>query len=237
MRVRPTAESRRGGVWGEEGWCCWLRRRAPWSTATYAVAAASAGGWHRAVHIATRTGRSSERRALAAQRYVRSQRCVPMSRCELGILGRRSARRAIPDGKRLHPRSQPGLLSRRCRLWRPPGCMHWDDALASLHRTGDPRVPCAAVEWPWLMIRCGHGSGTAIGALGRRSSGHPVAAWSSLVARRTQQAQVGADSCAARPGVREDHGATPGRPTTAQGGRASARRAMRTRRSHALSTK
>ena len=104
-------------------------------------------------------------------RSVRSQRCVPMSRCELGILGRRSARRAIPDGKRLHPRSQPGLLSRRCRLWRPPGCMHWDDALASLHRTGDPRVPCAAIEGHGLIDRYGHGNGTASGPLG---GAHPV---------------------------------------------------------------
>ena len=150
------------------GWCCWARRRAPWPTATCVAAAASAGGWHPALStIATRTGRSSERRALAAQRYVRSQRCVPMSRCELGILGRRSARRAIPDGERLHPRSQPGLLSRRCRLWRPPGCMHWDDALASLHRTGDPRVPCAAIEGHGLIDRYGHGNGTSGGA-------HPV---------------------------------------------------------------
>ena len=112
-----------------------------------------------------------------------------MNQCQLGILGRR----AIPDGKRLHPRSQPGLLSRRCRLWRPPGCMHWDDALASLHRTGDPRVPCAAIEGHGLIDRYGHGKGTS-GALGRCSPSHPVAAWSSFGARRMQEAQIGADS-------------------------------------------
>lgn len=50
------------------------------------------------------------------------------------------------------------------------------NASPSLHRAGDPRVPCAAVEWPWLMIWYGHGSGTASGALGRRPTGHPVAA-------------------------------------------------------------
>ena len=133
-------------------------------------------------------------RAPSAGCSVRSQRCVPMSQCQLGILGRRSARRAIPDGKRLHPRSQPGLWSRRCRLLRPPGCMHWDDALASLHRTGDPRVPCAAVEGHGLIDRYGHGNGTASGALGRRSPSHPVAAWSSFGARRMQEAQIGADS-------------------------------------------
>ena len=105
-----------------------------------------------------------------------------------------------------------------------------------LCRAGDPRVPCAALEWPWLMIWYGHESETASGALGRRSSGHPVAAWSSLGARRTQQDQIGAESCAARPGPWGHHGPTPGRPTTAQGGRASARRAMRTRRAM-LSTK
>ena len=172
------------------GWCSWARRRAPWPTATCVAAAASAGGWHPALStIATR--HPSAERWLHS---VRSQRCVPMSQCQLGILGRRSARRAIPDGKRLHPRSQPGLLSRRCRLWRPPGCMHWDDALASLHRTGDPRVPCAAIEGHGLIDRYGHGNGTASGALGRRSPSHPVAAWSSFGARRMQEAQIGADS-------------------------------------------
>ena len=43
-------------------------------------------------------------RAPSAGCSVRSQRCVSMNQCQLGTLGRR----AIPDGKRLHPRSQPG---------------------------------------------------------------------------------------------------------------------------------
>ena len=82
---------------------------------------------------------------------------------------------------------------------------HWDDASPNLHRAGDQRVPCAAVERHELEVRCGHGSATASGGIGRCSPGQPVVAWPSFGARRMQQAQVGADSCAARARPCWDH--------------------------------
>ena len=113
---------------------------------------------------------------------------------------------AFPGGANActRPRSQSGRNVRRgherVATRRPPGCTHriGTTPRAILHRTGDPRVPCAAVEWHGLMVRYGHGSATAIGALGRRSPGQPVAAQSSPGARRTQQADVVRDLRALR---------------------------------------
>ena len=131
----------------------------------------------------------------AAGRAVQRRRRGPMST--------RAARpppgaTAFPGGANActRTRSQPGRTVRRgherVATRRPPGCTHriGTTPRAILHRTGDPRVPCAAVEWHGLMVRYGHGSATAIGALGRRSPGQPVAAQSSPGARRTQQADV-----------------------------------------------
>ena len=155
----------------------------------------SAGGWRRAIHHGHAHPTGRPRRAPPAGQCSGGGGC----QCRLGLLGRRPAPRRFQAGQTHAPAlaASPVVTSGGAMSAWPRGgrlaartALERRTARAILHRTGDPRVPCAAVEWHGLMVRYGHGSATAIGALGRRSPGQPVAAQSSPGARRTQQADV-----------------------------------------------
>ena len=194
-------EPENGEAQGQEGaGRSWARRRAPCPTASCAAAAA---------HVAPPLPPRPCGTRRAAGRAMQWWRCANVdSGC---------AAVAWHDG-----RFQTGGTSAQrpqpARSSRPVGAIsachaaaawldeaHWDDASPNLHRAGDQRVPCAAVERHELEVRCGHGSATASGGIGRCSPGQPVVAWPSFGARRMQQAQVGADSCAARARPCWDH--------------------------------
>ena len=140
-------------------------------------------------------------------RALQRQRRVPM-RGQRGLLGRSPARRAIPKRASACARAQGRSLVPCSRAAGPAtvaaaACLHAvhrPNALPSLHRSGGPRVTRAAVEWHGLNVWCGCASAAACGAIGRRSPGQPVALTSSSGLRRAQQANIGADSCAARAG-------------------------------------
>ena len=150
------------------------------------------------------------RRAPPAVRWMQWR--SPVCQCRLGLRGCRSARRALPGWSRaLRPRSQPARSSRpagtfsagHAAAWL--NTAHWVGASPNVHRVGDRRVLCAAAEGHRLKVRCGHGSATASGRIGQCPHGQPVTAWPSVGARRMQQIEIGADSCAARARPCRDH--------------------------------
>ena len=195
---------------GQLAAACCTRRRAPWSTATCAVVAAAEGG-----RVASRypppprapVGHPCAKSGRALQR----QRRVPM-RGQRGLLGRSSARLAIPKRasacarahgrttRPVQPAAGPATVAAAACLH----AAHRPNALPSLHRSGGPRVTRAAPEWHGLKAWCGCASATACGAIGRRLPGQPVALTSSSGLRRAQQANIGADSRAARAGPSGD---------------------------------
>ena len=184
--------------------------RAPWSTAACAAVAAAEGERVASRYPPPPRAPVGHPRAESGRALQRQQR-VPV-RGQRGLLGRSAARRAIPKRasacarahgrsiRPVQPRSRPGHGRGGCL---PPRSAS-SQCVASLHRSGGPRVTRAAVEWHGLKVWCGCASATACGAIGRRSPGQPVALTSSSGLRRAQQANIGADSRAARAGPSGD---------------------------------